>query len=733
MQPPRSLVRILFDRAESTPDQLVFQHVGDSASEPVTFAQLATRSRAIAARLSTIARAGDRALLVFAPGIDFILGFYGCLAAGVIPVPVYPPDPMRLGRTLPRLQAISRDAGATCALTTSFIQDTVAALADQAPEFASLDFLSVDTVGDGEASGYREPGLERGQPAFLQYTSGSTASPRGVMVTHGGLLANLQRIQQAMRIDEHSRLFSWLPTFHDMGLVGHVLTPVHCGCPSWLMASYEFLQQPYRWLKSIHELRTTHSGGPNFAFDLCVRKVTPEQRAGLDLSSWSVAYNGAEPISAETLARFVQTFAESRFSATQLFPCYGLAEATLFVTGSPQGTGPVTRQVDPTALTLGKVTPPASAARTLVSSGRVSRGDSVLIVNPETSRRAPPATVGEIWLHSPSVGAGYWGRPDDTRELFQARVTGTQEGPFLRTGDLGFLADGELYITGRQKDLLIIHGTNHYPQDLERTAEAAHPGMRGGCSAAFAVDTAHGEAAVLVAEIDAAKVPEPVVLAAALREAVQLGHSVALGAVVLIAARSIPKTSSGKIQRRATRAAFLGGELEVVAEWRDPHLAASALSSVGTQPVVTPTPVAVVAPVVAAPAVAAPVLRAPAAASPGAIARPSVHQPTLARPQLDRPRAELERYLLDKLAESLGRPADQIDTDETFAALGLNSVDEVELSGDLETHFACQLDPTLTWKFPTVKLLAAYLAGEDVTPISDEELRARRDKAKSPR
>jgi acyl-CoA synthetase (AMP-forming)/AMP-acid ligase II len=562
-----TLLSILRDRAERMPDRVVYHFVGDVASPPVTFRDLELRTRAIAANLQEVAPVGARALLIYPPGIDFVLGFWGCLRAGVMPVPVYPPDPMRIHRTLPRLQAIAHDAGATLAITTDQIMGGIEGMRALAPELRWMSFGHHGDGGRGTVAGVRRGARTR--------PSSSTSDPRrhpGRAVSHGNIHNNVAAQRKLSGLDEYW-IFSWVPMFHDLGLVNHVLYPVLSGSLQYTMATYEFLQHPVRWLKAISDLRIDASGGPNFAYELCVKKVKPELREGLDLSCWKLALNGAEPIQPETLRRFADAFAPNGFNYKAFFCCYGLAEGTVFVTTGKVMEGPVTMEVDQAALLNGRVEPPgAGPKKTLVSSGKAPPTYKAIIVNPETQRRAPPGTVGEVWVHSGAVGLGYWGRPAETKELFQAHIAKTNEGPFLRTGDLGFLAGGELYVTGRAKDLIILNGQNHYPQDIERTAERAHSSIRSGCTAAFAVAGPRGDQVVLVAEVDPARLGDPNGVMMRLRETIALEHSVAPSAIVLIEARAIAKTSSGKIQRRANKALFLKGELEVVAQWRDPSL-----------------------------------------------------------------------------------------------------------------------------------------------------------------
>jgi len=578
-----SFVDLLRARAREHPARQAYTFLGDGGAERVLdYAEIERQARAVAAALQARGLAGERALLLYPPGLEFITGFLGCLFAGVVAVPAYPPDPGRLNRTLPRLQGVVADAEARAVLTIDAIHQAAEAMIfPHAPDLKALVWLATDALaaGGGETD-WRDPGVGRDTLAFLQYTSGSTAAPRGVMLTHGNLLANSALIAQAFDHDasvrerdargEDSRGVIWTPFYHDLGLIGGVLQPLYLGRESVFLSPLAFLHRPIRWLEAITTYRAITSGGPNFAYDLCVDRTTPAERERLDLRTWRVAFNGAEPIRRATLARFADTFAPYGFRAEAFYPCYGLAESTLIVTGGAAGAAPVSLAVDPRALEAHVVAPPRDGeARVLVSSGRALSGYTVHVVDPETRRPLPPSTVGELWVAGASVGRGYWNRTDETARTFAAYLA-TGEGPFLRTGDLGFCdASGELFVTGRAKDLIIIRGRNHYPQDLELTAEQSHPALRRGCGAAFTIDTNGGERLVVAYELDRQADADPAVVMHAIREAVRLAHEVLVDAVVLLEQRSIPKTSSGKIQRHACRAEYRAGTLAVVARWPD--------------------------------------------------------------------------------------------------------------------------------------------------------------------
>ncbi|QDF05951.1 fatty acyl-AMP ligase [Myxococcus xanthus] len=548
-----------------------FLQDGEGQETTWTYGELDRQARAIAAALQEHKGAGERALLLYPPGLDYIAAFFGSLYAGVAAVPAYPPAQLQ---AVTRILSILQDAKPRFALTTREILESVNALADAYPVLKDIRWIATDALEEGLEDGWKRPAITGDTLAFLQYTSGSTSTPKGVMVLHRNLMSNEDMIRQGFSHDDHSSVCGWLPLYHDMGLIGTVLQPMYMGAHSVVMSPWSFLQRPIRWLNTITKYRATTSGGPNFAYALCTRKVKPEQLASLDLSSWRVAFNGAEPVRAETLAEFADTFAPAGFRREAFYPCYGLAEATLFVSGGITSELPRHLTVDSAALEQNRAVaaPPGPSGRMLVSSGR-SWGDSLIrIVNPETLVACAPGEVGEIWTAGPHVTHGYWGREETNAETFQARIQGSEEGPFLRTGDLGFMIDGELYVTGRIKDLIIVDGRNHYPQDLELTAESQHPALRPGCSVAFSVDHPEGERLVVLVEVsarfapseqgDGAQTLDGSALQKTIRQAVAAAHSVDVHEVVLLQQGEVLKTSSGKVQRRACRAKYEEGSLQ---------------------------------------------------------------------------------------------------------------------------------------------------------------------------
>jgi acyl-CoA synthetase (AMP-forming)/AMP-acid ligase II len=604
----QTLVDLLRWRVTERGAQLAYTFLADGEGEevPLTYRELDLRARAVGAQLQRMGVQGERAILLYEAGLDYIVAFFGCLYAGAVAVPAYPPDLLRPDRTLPRILAIINDARPAAVLTTSAGLALARRLFDRFPALGKLQWVTTDNLGRelaaesrcfevGElAQAWRDPALSGDALAFLQYTSGSTATPKGVMVSHSSILYNEKMLQAAFGATAQSTFVMWLPLYHDMGLIGNVLQALYLGSHCVLMSPLHFLQRPMRWLQAISRYRAYVSGGPNFAYDLCVRKITPEQRSRLDLSSWTIAFNGAEPVRAGTLQRFAETFAPCGFRREILYPCYGLAEATLFVTGGLPKEPPVLYAVDVDALAQDRVAPAAppqdagSTSRVLVGCGRTWIDQKILIVDPESSRPCPADRVGEIWVSGPNVADGYWQHSEETQQTFGARLADSGEEPFLRTGDLGFMKDGELFIAGRLKDLIIIDGLNHYPQDIELTVEQSHPALRPGCCAAFSVEINGQEQLVVVAELarddrqspgTLGRNPATLGLAAldggaamgfsrdevisAIRRALLAQHELRVYDVVLLKAGAIAKTSSGKIQRRASRAEYLAGKLAV--------------------------------------------------------------------------------------------------------------------------------------------------------------------------
>jgi acyl-CoA synthetase (AMP-forming)/AMP-acid ligase II len=559
-------------RADAHGDEIVYRFLLDGEQDelPYAFDELDRQARALAVRLLQEGQPGDRVVILMAPGPLFVVAFLACLYSGLIAVPAFLPDVMNAERSIPRLRAIAQDAEAVCILT----DDLFVAFRDQlwavAPDLARTPWLlAEEALTSADPDAWSDPGITADSIAFIQYTSGSTALPKGVVLTHANLLANSELIRLQCDLDGQFTGVSWLPPYHDMGLIGGVLQPLYQGRPMVLMSPMDFLAKPVRWLDAISRYSATASPAPNFAFELCVRRIPPEQREGLDLSSWRVAFNGAEPIRPSTLDRFDEAFGPYGWRRETMLPCYGLAEATLMVSGHGPEKPTVVTAFDRNALAKGEARPVDgdAAFERMVACGTAGPLHDIRIVDPESSAEVGDGDIGEIWLNGPSVGQGYWGRRRQTKEVFDARL-GTGEGPFLRTGDLGFFHDGELYVAGRIKDVIIVRGRNIYPQDIEILAEAV-PGVRGGCVAAFAVAAEDGstDGLAVVAEVNEAKMGDGHAVVAAIRSAVTEHYQVAPSTVVLISARTLAKTSSGKVQRNATRRSMEEGTLDQILVW----------------------------------------------------------------------------------------------------------------------------------------------------------------------
>ncbi len=567
--PTSNIVDCLRFWTDEHPDDAAFYFLEDGESEEIcwSYAELDRKARAIAGTLQSSGLQGQRVLLLYPPGLDFVAGFYGCLYAGAVAVPAYPP---RRNRNMLRIQAISDDAQAKAALSVDDVCDRAGAFLDEAPHLRDLQWLATDRI-PGEAAGqWKPPKIHSELLAVLQYTSGSTGSPKGVMLVHRNLLHNVSLITYGFEPTRTGHGASWLPTYHDMGLVGGVLYSVFFGRYCVLMSPLAFLQKPVRWLRAITRFGVSISGGPNFAYDLCTQKVADEEMEGLDLSTWDVAFNGAEPIRAATLDGFVERFGPVGFRREALYPCYGMAETTLIVTGGKKSTPPVVRSFLGKALDEHRIVPAPDDhedARQLIGCGRVLPDGDVRIVDPIQYRQMPDDCVGEIWVDSPSVGLGYWNQPEATQETFQAKLSDRTTGTYLRTGDLGFLHDGELFVTGRLKDLIIVRGVNRYPQDIELTVEQASTHLQPGAVGAFSVDLQGRERLIIVSEVDRTRRKDWSDVIAAIRRAVTVEHELPPDGVVLVRFGSIPKTSSGKIQRHACRTDFLQDALSVVAQW----------------------------------------------------------------------------------------------------------------------------------------------------------------------
>jgi amino acid adenylation domain-containing protein/non-ribosomal peptide synthase protein (TIGR01720 family) len=643
-----TFVELLTKRADIHPDRIALRFLGDDIA-PVcrSYADLDLRARAVAARLQASLACGERAIILLPSGAEYVDAFLGCLYAAVVAVPAFPPESAR-PQHLNRLFSIVRDSAPRVVLTQqSLVALVSAALAELAPD-AVPEIIAVDGIDSSVASSWRMPALKTGALAFLQYTSGSTAAPKGVMVGHDNLMANERAIQRSFGIGEADSFVSWLPLYHDMGLVGGLLQPIFSGIALTLMSPRHFLERPVRWLQAVSRFQATISGGPDFAFRLCAERITETMAEELDLSTWRLAFCGAEPVRRDTLGTFAAKFAPSGLNSKALYPCYGLAEATLLVTGGKPGTGFIARSFDSAALAENRAIP-AEEGTCLVACGEVQDGHRIAIVDAAGADLLKPGSVGEIWLSGPSVTHGYWNRPDATHETFVRR-----EGAiWLRTGDLGFREEGGLYVAGRIKDLILVRGQNLYPQDIEQTVEEQVELVRKGRVAAFAIDIGDRESIGVAAEVSRTvrKLVSPESLCQAIHEAIAEAFQEAPGLVLLLEPGALPKTSSGKLQRSACRNGWRNGTLASYAAYQNGRL-------IGAEDV-PPAP----------------------------------------------PAGDMERRIAAVWGEVLGLA--RIERDQNFFALGGNSIDAIRVLARLEDLLGHRLEPRLFFEAPTLRQFAA--------------------------
>ncbi|GAA6618283.1 AMP-binding protein [Scytonema sp. NUACC26] len=680
-----TLIDLLQKRALQQQSQVAYTFLLNGETEEVnlTYQALDRKARSLAAKLQSMKATGERALLLYPPGLEFIAAFFGCLYAGVTAVPVYPP---RHNQNMTRLQAIVKDAQASFALTTTSVLTNIEHSLKQEPELAALHYIATENLTDNFAQDWQPLKISSDTLAFLQYTSGSTGTPKGVMVSHGNLLSNSADLDRGWDHSSESVIVTWLPTFHDMGLIYGVIQPLYKGIPCYMMAPTSFLQRPMRWLEAISRYKATHSGAPNFAYQLCVDKVTSEQLANLDLSSWRMALNGAETVRADVLKRFAELFKPCGFNLRSFCPGYGLAEATLKVTATRAKDLPTFYTVQSEELRKNRVVEAQEqepGSLTLMGCGYTEIDTRIVIVHPESLTTCSPGEVGEIWVSGVTVAQGYWMRDEATEQTFQAYLVDTGVGPFLRTGDLGFLLDGELFVTGRMKDVIIIRGQNHYPQDIELTVQKSHSALRPNCGAAFSVEVNGVEQLVIVQEVERSYLRQLDVMEVvrAVRQAVSEQHQLEVYAVVLLKTASIPKTSSGKIQRHACRVGFLNGSLDVVGDWT------ASLQQINLPQIQQQVEV-----------LWGKVHSSNESPANGKSFKPAFTEEAIAT------------WLVSHLALSLLVSPDEIDIQEPFATYGLSSAVAVSMTGELARWTGCELEPTLFWKYPNIEALAQYLA-----------------------
>lgn len=668
-QPHGTLIGVLQKHVAQQGDNIVYTFLDaqQDTKATLTYRQLHDEAKELAQHLLTRGQKGDRALLLYENGAELIIAFFACLMSGIVAVPAYPP---RKNRKMDRLKNVVIDADATLILTSAKIAVISEAQLKEDVVFKHIAVLVTDDLPPAPQA----PELSEILPsdlAFLQYSSGSTGAPKGVMISHDNIVQNLLRIAESFEHDQYSKGVSWLPYFHDMGLIGGILQPVFVGFPVYLMSPTWFLQKPVRWLKAISDFGCTTSGGPNFAWKLCVDKITDEELEGIDLSNWRVAFNGSEPINAQTLKEFTERFAPYGFKANAHLPCYGMAEATLMITTVNCKDEPTIFKAEKSKLSQNIATPAKANEESypLVSSGHTWFDDQLIIVDPEIREQKAEGMVGEIWLRSPCVGQGYWRKEELNEEIFNARIASTGEGPYLRTGDLGFVHGSDVFITGRQKDLIIISGRNYYPQDIEHAVFKSVSAFSEHCAAAFTVPIKDGEGIVVVQEIKRSELKKFNASEAirACSESVAAEMELPLHDIVLVKPANVAKTSSGKIQRAVNRQMYLDNQFESIASMRELSEKSAIANDKNSQQI-----------------------------------SPSI-------PAISFDAEQLIQWMRENIAEALNKSASQIDIDANFFSLGLNSAVSVSFIAELSERINRELSPIVIFDYPSIRKLVDHI------------------------
>ena len=677
----KNLVQMSVARAADKGDAEVIAFLAEDGSREgaLTFAGLDQAAKRIAAGLVEKGLSGRNLMLLYAPGLDYIKAFFGCMYAGCVPVPAYPP----MGaRDIDRLKRVVMDCDAGAILSSSMLMPMIEAWVANPGNGLSLTCLATDALeSNTDISGFTAFDANPSDVAFLQYTSGSTGHPKGVMISHQNLIANFQQIVWTFAhssdldyVAPNYKTVIWLPPFHDMGLIGGVLTPVYAGAKVTLMSPLTFLKNPFVWLKTISDMGAKVSGGPNFSYQYCARKIPDEKLQELDLSTWQVAFNGAEPIQLDSLNTFADKFAKCGFDKSAFLPCYGLAEATLFVAGSPASRGAKSLQVDLDQVAKGKVNPDAPVAEdakiaSLVSSGVLAIETDVRIVDPQSGQACGTGEIGEIWVNSPSVAQGYWNKPSFSDSIFRAEIKGEEDSKqFMRTGDLGMMWEDELYVTGRIKELIIVSGRNHYPQDIEFSLQSSNPTFRKGCGAAFGMTEQGKENLVVMQEVASAAGDQTDYSRLALEgaKAIAVRHGITPKAIVFIAPGTLPKTSSGKIQRTEAKKLYELGTFAPLHSWES--------------------------------------------AAFQKVAKPKKTQ--ISNPEFNDWQSELYGEMQQWVADKLNVESHHIDLDVTFSELGVDSIEAIDLVDRLQDRIERTIPATELMRYPTVKALIEHFANE---------------------
>lgn len=684
----QNMCDVLQMRAKTTPDAVAYTFLKDGQEEDgsYTYAELDIHARAIAKSLGPEA-VNQRILLIYPPGVEFLAGFYGAMYAGAIPIPAPPPDLTRLKRTLPRLKSIIQDAEARYLMTTSSMSETIQGNPDTLSELPELTWISTDKIDPASGHGWDNiPEKKLSDIAYLQYTSGSTSTPKGVMITYGNVMHNCLHITEGFGYDQNCVMVTWMPYFHDYGLIDGLSAPMYHGFPCYILSPLTFIRRPEIWLDVISRYRGTHTQAPNFAYELCVRKIDEKVLDRLDLSCLITASSGGEPIRAETVKAFTQKFARCGMKPEAVCPAYGLAEATLVVTAKTKFGTSYFLSVDKNAYKndlILSLEPDDPNAWELVSSGKILDTVGVAIVDPVSKKRLKDGMVGELWTSSESVGAGYWQREEESESVFRARIEGEEEhGSYLRTGDLAFVHDHQLFITGRAKDLVIIDGTNHYPQDIELTVQHADPAIRVDHCVAFSIEVNDQEKLVVVAEADK-KMEDWSSVVRAIQKEISENHELELYALLMIRRGAIHKTSSGKLQRRVCRASYLNDEFETVYHWIRP--------GVSTKPEAPKTD-------------------------------HSAHQTHSSNPSKAIQRSQLLRSVRQLVSEELAIPVNELSDQRPLAEFGMSSRVAVSLAARLESlNSGKEITSTVLWEHASIEALVHFLF-ESLESSSDVEV-----------